>query len=310
MFLPVPISVGRPEGRPPIITYWLLFLCGLGSVLPLPFGQDAFFSDWGFVPSKFQAHTLLTSLFLHSGILHLIGNALYLFLLGGCLEDLLGRARFLLLYASGGITAALTHAGLDPAAAGVPLVGASGAISACLGACAVLLPRTEVEFRLIYVTAFRFGSRTVQLPLWLLGALWLGGDLLGIVRNGPRDVAFWAHIGGLLFGAAVSAPFRKRLRPGASDSPGSAQPTQPTVDAYVDPVGGQPREPFTVNLHRACGLVVGVGLGLGFVLLATNANSGPAFLFWGILGGALGSIAAGRGLDRFWSALMDWFRGA
>ena len=156
--------------------------------------------------------TWLTSMFMHGSWLHLIGNMLFLWIFGNNVEDAMGKVRFLAFYLLSGIAATALQtvvtlaAGTDMAAA-VPNVGASGAVSGVLGAYLVVLPNamvlTLVFYFLLEVPAFFF------LGVWFLFQLWEGGfSLTQPEVNG--GVAFFAHVGGFVFGAATVRIFMKR----------------------------------------------------------------------------------------------------
>jgi membrane associated rhomboid family serine protease len=153
---------------------------------------------------------LLTSMFLHGGWLHLVGNLWYLWIFGDNVEDRLGHLRFLLFYLAAGLAAAAVHV-LSGPAAHVPTIGASGAVAGVLGAYLVLYPRARV---LTLLPLFPF-FQVVALPAVLLLGLWLlfqfvSGTLsLGSTGGG---VAWWAHVGGFVFGMAVAR--LGRARPG------------------------------------------------------------------------------------------------
>lgn len=157
--------------------------------------------------------TLATSLVLHGGVLHLIGNMVYLFVFGGAIEDLFGHARYLLFFVACGAAGSLTHTLLFPQSI-VPSIGASGSIAGILGAFLVLLPRARivtllpliVYWAMIEIRAFVF------LPIWF-GMQFLNGYLALAAARGTQEVAgvaWWAHVGGFLFGAAVAAVVRVR----------------------------------------------------------------------------------------------------
>lgn len=164
----------------------------------------------GFRPDVTALYTWFTHLFLHGDIGHIGWNMYYLWLFGSVVEDAVGRWRFLALYLAGGLAAALTHTAITvlfaPWAADIPLVGASGAIAAVMGIFAVRLYRFKLS--IWYFIFFRVG--TFALPSLVAIGLWLGRELvfgfpalLGVTSG----VANWAHIGGLLFGAAMAAGF-------------------------------------------------------------------------------------------------------
>lgn len=155
---------------------------------------------FGYVPAEGGALRLLTSMFMHAGLLHLLGNLLFFYLSGPFVEDVFGRPLFAVLYFSGGIVAALTYAWQHPAST-IALVGASGAIAAVMGAYLVRFFRSKVEFLLLslfYRTRF-FAPAFVVLPLWLMQQVW---ELQSESRGG--GVAFSAHIGGFLYGFAFA----------------------------------------------------------------------------------------------------------
>jgi rhomboid family protein len=158
--------------------------------------------------------TPLTSMFLHGGWGHLLGNALFLWAFGKSVEDGMGRFRFLVFYLACGLAAAATQTLVNPASA-VPMVGASGAISGVLGAYLMLYPRARV--RVLFVI-FIF-IRIIVLPAWLVLLSWIGYQiLLGLPELTPvrpdvsSGVAVWAHIGGFFTGALLAWVFANRSR--------------------------------------------------------------------------------------------------
>ena len=156
--------------------------------------------------------TAITSMFMHAGWAHLLGNMLFLWIFGNNVEDALGRARFLVFYLLGGVaaTAVQTFVTLWYASQGeaaIPNVGASGAISAVLGAYLVLLPRARVLTLIVFVL------REIPAAFFLL--VWFGFQLLdgsASVAHPEQGggIAFFAHIGGFVFGAATVKLFQKR----------------------------------------------------------------------------------------------------
>jgi len=146
--------------------------------------------------------TLITSMFMHGGWMHLIGNMLFLWVVGDNVEDSLGHVRFVIFYVLCGILAALAHAVTDPAST-VPMIGASGAISGVIGAYLVLHPRAT-----IHTLVIRF---IVQLPAFVVLGLWAALQAFNAFASlgAPGGVAWWAHIGGLAAGAILVVPFRR-----------------------------------------------------------------------------------------------------
>jgi membrane associated rhomboid family serine protease len=150
----------------------------------------------------YNAATVVTSMFLHGGFLHLGGNMLYLWIFGNNIEDSMGRGRFLLFYLLGGVVAATFQVLYDPASE-IPMIGASGAVSAVLGAYLVLYPYARVS-TLIFIVIF---IKVVQLPAVVLLTIWFFIQLLYSQTDG---VAWYAHIGGFIFGLVAVRFFSRR----------------------------------------------------------------------------------------------------
>lgn len=154
--------------------------------------------------------TVLTSMFLHGGWLHLGGNMLYLWIFGDNVEDVMGRWRFLAFYLLSGVAAAWAHILSSPAST-IPMVGASGAISGVLGAYLVLFPHS----RIITLLFLGFLAQTVRVPALFFLAFWFILQFLsGSVSAGAQGggVAWFAHVGGFLAGMALVFPFRRAER--------------------------------------------------------------------------------------------------
>ena len=149
--------------------------------------------------------TIFTSMFLHGGILHLGGNMLYLWIFGNNVEDAVGHSRFILFYLFSGVAAALVQCSIDPGSA-VPMIGASGAVSGILGAYLLLYPRARVK-TLIFIFLF---ITTVDIPAMVLLSLWF---FVQIVFSHGQGVAWFAHIGGFLFGLITIKIFTRGMRP-------------------------------------------------------------------------------------------------
>jgi membrane associated rhomboid family serine protease len=161
--------------------------------------------------------SVVTSMFLHGGWIHLGGNLLYLWIFGNNVEDRLGRVPFLLFYLAGGIAAVAAQVVIDPSS-DVPLVGASGAIAAALGAYMVLFPGA----RILSLVFLGFFYQLIQVPALLVLGFWFVLQLIqGFASLGADTslggVAFFAHIGGFVAGLVIGALVRGRgsgpLRP-------------------------------------------------------------------------------------------------
>jgi membrane associated rhomboid family serine protease len=155
-----------------------------------------------------QASHLVTSMFLHGSWMHLIGNMWFLWLFGNNVEDSTGRARFLVFYLVCGLAAAFAQILTDPRS-GIPMVGASGAISGVMGAYLLLYPHVRV-FTLVPVGFF---MTNVALPAWVMLLYWLGIQVLSgvmdIFSQVGGGVAFWAHIGGFVAGVVLAKLFAR-----------------------------------------------------------------------------------------------------
>jgi membrane associated rhomboid family serine protease len=218
-----PIHDDNPTHRPPLVTVALIAACILiyfWQVSLGPQGGAAAVYSFGFIPALLftdaalppdlavipASATLLTSMFLHGGFMHLAGNMLFLWVFGNNIEDVCGHARFLAFYLACGVVAAFAQALPNPGSE-IPMIGASGAISGVLGAYLLLFPHARVHvliwFGLVWLRTIPAG--------WLLG-FWFVFQLLSGVWSDPSQpgVAFWAHIGGFVAGMALIFLFRDR----------------------------------------------------------------------------------------------------
>ncbi len=167
------------------------------------------FKKWGLIPSDPKPLAFLTSMFMHAGWLHLLGNMLFFYIAGPFLEDAYGRPLFVGLYLASGTAAALVHVASFRGSE-APLVGASGAIAGVMGAFLVRFVRTKVRFLYFYfIGLFRTG--TVDLPAWLVLPLWFLEQLFFAGLAGSSGVAYRAHVGGFLFGFVMALAV-KQLR--------------------------------------------------------------------------------------------------
>jgi membrane associated rhomboid family serine protease len=167
--------------------------------------------------------TLVSSLFLHAGVLHIAGNMLYLFVFGPAVEGRLGHARFIGFYLAAGIIACLTMVAMAPQSS-VPVIGASGAIAGVLGGYFVLHPGGRINT----VLPASFMLRRVEIPAILYLLIWFGLQLYLGISSGPNGpllggVAWWAHVGGFLFGVAAAPliagkPVKRRRTPAKARS--------------------------------------------------------------------------------------------
>ena len=219
----IPLNDDNPTERPPVVTVSLIILCTLVFLYEATLTEplvEAFVYRYGAIPAALFGHlrlpaeleglsptaTLLTSMFLHGGWMHLIGNMLYLWIFGNNIEDVMGHVRFVIFYIACGILAALSHALTDPAAT-VPMVGASGAISGVLGAYLLLFPHARV----LVAIPLGFVVQTVRMPAGAVLALWFVLQLLSnLFASGEGGGAFRAHIGGFIAGMLLTPLFKRK----------------------------------------------------------------------------------------------------
>lgn len=149
--------------------------------------------------------TIFTSMFLHGGIFHLAGNMLYLWIFGNNVEDAIGHKKFVLFYLLSGITAAIFQFLYDPSS-NIPMIGASGAVSGILGAYLLLFPYAKIK-TLLFILIF---IKVVEIPAILLLSIWF---LIQLLFSNGEGVAWYAHIGGFIFGLLSIKLFRPTVRP-------------------------------------------------------------------------------------------------
>ncbi|WP_171173613.1 rhomboid family intramembrane serine protease [Ruegeria sp. HKCCD8929] len=208
----LPIRDHNPSGRTPYVVYLLMaaniliFLSYVG-MMDNDRLINRFFFDYAIIPARiadgFSFETLVTSMFLHGGWMHLAGNMLFLWIFGDNLEDEMGHIPFLLFYLASGIGAGLIHVLASPSSV-IPTVGASGAIAGVMGGYLLLFPRARVDILLILLIYFRIFS----IPAFVMLGVWLGMQFLGGVSSDPDQggVAYWAHAGGFFVGLALCIP--------------------------------------------------------------------------------------------------------
>jgi membrane associated rhomboid family serine protease len=158
--------------------------------------------------------TVFTSMFMHGGFLHIAGNMLFLWIFGNNVEDAMGHVKFVLFYLLGGVAALAGQVLFDPNAV-VPTIGASGAVAAVLGAYIVLHPRARVltlVFIIFFVTIIEIPA-IIMLGLWFAQQAFFAAAELSDPLGGGGGVAYWAHIGGFVFGLAAIKLFATRRRP-------------------------------------------------------------------------------------------------
>jgi membrane associated rhomboid family serine protease len=199
-----PLRDDRPTYTAPVVTTLLIVACALVFFFELSldeYSRDYFINLWGVVPAHLRPVTLLTSLFIHGGWSHIIGNMLFLWAFGKSLEDALGHTKFLSFYLIGGVAAGLTHVAFNSNTT-LPTVGASGAIASVMGAYLVKFPRAKIHtlvFLFFFVTMADIPAAFILL-YWFVTQLFseYGSITQTQVING--GVAYAAHIGGFVTG--------------------------------------------------------------------------------------------------------------
>ena len=195
----------------PFITYLLILVNVIFFIVELALG-DAFIVQWSFIPQRFLANpageflTIFTSMFMHAGWLHIVGNMLYLWIFGDNVEDNFGHVKFLIFYLLCGLAATFAQMVFSMHSE-IPNLGASGAIAGVLGAYILMFPKGRVKVLL--------GFRVVQVPALIVLGLWIVlqffsgiGSIMSQTDEG--GVAYMAHIGGFITGFILTFFFRKK----------------------------------------------------------------------------------------------------
>lgn len=222
----IPLHDDNPTRTTPYVTIGIIIMCvlvffwelslgkrvelavySLGMTPAVVFGGKQLLPELSLVP---EWMTIFTSMFLHGGWMHLIGNMLYLWIFGDNVEDAMGSARFLLFYLVCGVFAVLAQ-GLPNPDSAIPMIGASGAISGVLGAYLLLYPHARV----LIMIPLGFYPYTTSVPAGFVLGFWFLLQLISTAASGaqPGGVAFSAHIGGFLAGMALIPLFKYRHVP-------------------------------------------------------------------------------------------------
>jgi membrane associated rhomboid family serine protease len=219
----IPISDEIPSRRVPVVTWGLITANAVIFLYELLLGPqvDQMYMAWGVIPAHITDPldhplaflTLFTSMFIHGGWTHLIGNMLYLWIFGDNVEDVLGRVGYTLFYLAAGIVASLAQVVVAPSST-IPGIGASGAIAGVLAVYLVLFPTAPVR---VLVPGYLM-MRIVRVPslivlgFWFIIQLFNGFLSLGTMSVATGGVAWFAHIGGFVAGLVVGFPVRIMLR--------------------------------------------------------------------------------------------------
>ena len=210
----VPLGdASRRPARVPLVTALIIIVNVLVFVLELMRGES-FVMQWSAIPAQIvSGHrwiTILTAMFMHGSWSHIIGNMVFLWAFSPEIEDVMGRGRYLVFYLVGGLVAMLAQVAADPHST-VPNLGASGAIAAVMGAFLVTYPRDQIR-TLLFIFVFariRFIPAALLIGLWFVSQLFHAGAVAHVQTGG---VAYLAHIGGFIFGAATARLFEDPRR--------------------------------------------------------------------------------------------------
>ena len=223
----IPLRHTLPIRRAPIVNRAIVAVNAIVFVVLLFLGPrtEAFINIFGFIPGRLVhpaaygyapwevAITLVTSLFLHGGFVHLFGNMIYLWVFGGAVEDVFGHFGYFVYFLVCGAIGSLTHTILFPHST-VPSIGASGSIAGILGAFLVLHPRARIAtlFPLVVYWAIAEVRAALFLPVWFAMQFFNGFLALAAAAHTEQaaGIAWWAHVGGFLFGAIVGAIYRTK----------------------------------------------------------------------------------------------------
>ena len=212
----IPLRDIIPSRTTPVVTIALIAINVLVFLYELSLGRavDAFTLYWGLVPAAFSWVAVLTSMFLHGGIMHVAGNMLYLWIFGDNVEDRMGHGRFLVFYLLCGTAAALAQTITQPDSV-VPMVGASGAIAGVMGAYFVLYPKS----RIVTLIPLFFIFQVVEVPAILFLGIWFLmqfinglGSIVTVAGQSAGGIAFWAHVAGFVAGISGVVVFRRPER--------------------------------------------------------------------------------------------------
>jgi membrane associated rhomboid family serine protease len=210
----IPLRDVIPSRTTPYITVTIIVLNAAAWLFEITLPRDVlplFLQSYGVVPAELRAPTLITSMFLHGGWAHVIGNMWYLWIFGDNVEDRLGHGRFIVFYLLCGIVATVGQIAMDPTST-VPTIGASGAIAGVMGAYFVLYPKSRVLTLIPLIIIWEI----VELPaifllgFWFLLQLVSAGSITGSANAGGGGVAFAAHVAGFVSGLIGVFLFRKR----------------------------------------------------------------------------------------------------
>ena len=237
-----PIRDHNPSERTPVVT-WALIAANIAifaltwPMFSDPVALERLYYTFGLVPRLSEPSTFLTSMFLHGGVMHLLGNMLFLWIFGDNLEEEMGHLGFLAFYLAGGLAAAWLQVAADPRS-DIPMVGASGAIAGVMGGYLLLFPKARVDVLLFFIIIIRI----LPVPAWIMLGLWFGLQLLGgySANSQTGGVAYWAHAGGFVAGFLLTLPLWLRRGGPAYWSRTAGHPPHPEARYRLQRTTGPP----------------------------------------------------------------------
>jgi membrane associated rhomboid family serine protease len=199
-----PLRDDRPTYSAPIVTTLLIVACALVFFFELSldeYSRNYFITQYGVVPAHLRPATLLTSMFLHGGWSHILGNMLFLYAFGKSLEDAMGHTKFLAFYMVCGIAAGIAHVALNYYST-LPTVGASGAIAGVMGGYLIKFPRARIHTLIFVLFFFTMADIPAAFILvyWFVMQLFSGYGSIAHTNVTDSGVAWFAHVGGFLTG--------------------------------------------------------------------------------------------------------------
>jgi membrane associated rhomboid family serine protease len=209
-------DASRRPRRSPVVTTAIIVANTLVFVLEL-MGGDAFVQQWSVIPADIVAGqhwiTILTAMFMHGGWLHILGNMVFLWAFGPEVEDAMGRLRYLAFYLLSGLVASLAQIAAMPHST-VPNLGASGAIAGVMGAFLITYPRDQIRTLVLFGWFIRVTliPATLLIGFWFLIQLFSQVGAVAGAHTQTGGVAYMAHVGGFIFGAASARVFERFQR--------------------------------------------------------------------------------------------------
>ena len=202
-------------GHKPLVSYSFLVINILIFITQLTLGLDKYhasFDLFSLTPSSIlqgqDLYTLFTHMFLHGGLLHLAGNMMFLWIFGDNIEATIGSFPFFLFYMASGLFAVAVHIFFDPVS-NIPLVGASGAIAGVMGAYMIMFPKSKIKVLIVIFKKY--------IPAFIFLGIWLAMQIMNVlqpIEDGEiSQVAWWAHIGGFVFGVIAGFIFKSIYPP-------------------------------------------------------------------------------------------------